>query len=284
MIAVLLSFLGARSKAFLLAASLTLVVGIGVADYLTGYHLSLGLFYVAPISLVAWYVSGTAGFAFALSSASLWYAVNSVFAPAGVSPTILAWNGVVRFGFFTIISSLLASLKEAYGRQSQLARTDPLTGLLNSRAFADEARLELLRASRNRYEVAALYLDLDNFKALNDSKGHAAGDTLLADIGHTMKRSLRATDIVGRVGGDEFAVVLSGTSRAHAQATARRLQSAIHLVSSQTDPPVSVTVGVVTSDGSEGIDAIIRRADDMMYRGKAASKASIRMDWTEGAP
>ena len=275
-------FLRARSKAFLFGASLVLVAAIGFADYLTGYHLSLGLFYVAPISLVSWYVSRPAGFMFAFLSALVWYSVNSAFAPLPVTPSVIIWNTIVRLGFFIIICSLLASLKEAYARQSDLARTDPLTGLLNSRAFVDEATLELARATRNKYEITTLYFDLDNFKALNDSRGHAAGDSLLRDIGNIVRSTLRSTDIIGRLGGDEFAILLSASSRDHALSTANRLQAAIHRVSSQQEPSVTVTLGAVTSNGSEGIESLIRRADHMMYQGKVTQKGSIRFDVTEG--
>ncbi len=273
-----LNFLGALSKISLLAISLAMVVAIGVADYVTGYNLSLGLFYVAPISIVSWYVSRRAGIVLAGISAIVWYLVNSIYAPPNLAHAILIWNSAIRIGFFIIISFLLAALKKAYDRQNDLARTDQLTGLLTSHAFANEARLELARATRNKYRIAVLYIDLDNFKSYNDSRGHAAGDSLLRDIGLALKSSLRATDVAGRVGGDEFVIVLSAVSQMLAQATASRLQSAIHRVTLGQTPQVTATIGVVNSDGFDDIEALMVRADSMMFQGKATSKGSIQVE------
>ncbi len=282
LIVMLRNFLDTRSGGFVVALSLALVVAVGSADYFTGYFLSFGLFYVAPIALVAWYVSRTAGAALALLSTLVWYCVNSVFTPPELGREILIWNSAIRFGFFIVISLLLSSLKEAYARQKDLARTDLLTGLLNRRAFEDHARIELIRASRSRNHVAVFYLDLDNFKALNDSRGHAAGDGFLRQVGTVLRSSLRSTDFVGRLGGDEFAVLLAGTSEAQVRETASRLQAAVLHVAGDLGAPVSVTIGVATSDGSDDIESLIKRADDAMYRGKASTKGSIMLDLVPG--
>jgi diguanylate cyclase (GGDEF)-like protein len=282
MIILLRGFLRTRSKSFLVVVAVTLVFTIGVADYLTGYHLSLGLFYVAPVALLAWYVSSEAGVSAASLSALTWYLVNSVFAPPEVGKLILVWNTVIRFGFFIMISSLLRSLKKAYEHQKEMAQTDPLTGLLNSRAFEDGATIELMRATRNNYDVAAIYLDLDNFKTINDLRGHDVGDSLLRDVGLALKANLRATDIVGRLGGDEFAVLLCGTSQFQLQETASRLQDAVLRITTRAVPPVTVTIGAVSSYGSENIKDLLRRADQAMYHGKRSSKGSICMALAEG--
>jgi len=280
MIRLIQGFFQARSRTSLMLMSLALVIGIGSIDYAD--YFSLGLFYVAPIALVAWYVSRSAGVAFALLSALVWYFINSAVVPPQMDQAFLIWNGAVRFGFFMVISSLVSSLRQAYDQQKALALTDSLTGVLNGRAFKDQASIELMRARRNKYKVAILYLDLDNFKALNDSSGHFAGDLLLRNITIALASSLRSTDLLGRLGGDEFAVLLAGTSAPQVRATASRLQAAVLSVAPALEPPVTVTIGAVTSDGFEDIESLLTRADNMMYQGKASSRGSILVNRIEG--
>ncbi len=271
------NLLNGRSRAFFIGSAAVLVAAIASADLVTGYQVSVGLLYVVPVALMAWYVSRLASAAVAMISALTWYAVSAFNAPEEVGTPILAWNGAIRLGLFILISILMSSLKEAYDHQRRLARTDPLTGLLNGRAFEEEARLELMRAQRLNYEVGVLYIDLDNFKRLNDSRGHAAGDLFLKDMGTVLKSKLRATDVIGRLGGDEFGVILAATSRPQVLAIATRLQEALAHLSATAQPPVTLTIGGVTSDGSEDIDTLIGRADNIMYRAKATGKGSIQL-------
>lgn len=280
MIRLIQGFFQARSRTSLVLMSLALVIGIGSIDYAD--YFSLGLFYVAPIALVAWYVSRSAGVAFALLSALVWYFINSAVVPPQMAQEFLIWNSAVRFGFFMVIASLVSSLRLAYDQQKTLALTDSLTGLLNGRAFKHRASIELMRARRNKYEVAILYLDLDNFKAFNDSRGHFAGDLLLRNISIGLASSLRSTDLLGRLGGDEFAVLLAGTSAPQVRATASRLQAAVLSVAPALEPPVTLTIGAVTSDGFEDIESLLSRADNMMYQGKASLRGSILVNRIEG--
>jgi diguanylate cyclase (GGDEF)-like protein len=276
MLSLSLRFMSLLSRRSMIVLAVLLVLLIGYADFVTGYYLSLGLFYVVPVALLAWYVSRRAGLVGAALSALTWHAVNAVYAPLGLAPAVLVWNSAVRFGFFSIIGFLLSSLKTSYERHSELARIDPLTGLLNSRAFDEALRLELARAQRQSYEIAVVYIDLDNFKSINDSMGHAAGDALLRDVGRSLTQAVRATDIVGRVGGDEFVVVLSSISAISARATAGRLQDLIHQVAGGHAPGVTATAGIALSDGTDPIDSLIERADALMYHGKATAKGSIQ--------
>src|SRR5919106_4100001 len=115
------------------------------------------------------------------------------------------------------VERLLAELRLA-------AATDPLTGLLNRRAFADRCRDELARARRTGEAFATLLIDVDHFKQINDRDGHAAGDEALVGLAAALTGELREIDTVARIGGDEFAVLLPATGVAAAHATAERLR------------------------------------------------------------
>lgn len=253
------------------ALALLLIGLIGLADYLTGYDLSFGLFYVAPVSLMAWYGSRSAGTSVAGLSAAVWLIANGITAPDGIVPTIIIWNTMIRFGFFGIIALLVAAVRAAHDREKMLARTDQLTGLMNGRAFREIAERELLRATRVGLPITLLYLDLDNFKTVNDRRGHAAGDDLLLAFGRALENAVRATDVVARVGGDEFVVLLPDTSEQDGSVVAVKIQQAIANDERFTRDGVSVSVGATTTgENPATVDDLVSQADEAMYVAKAA--------------
>ncbi len=162
-------------------------------------------------------------------------------------------------------SSLEAEVAARTRELEQLSRTDPLTGLRNRRAFLDELARELSRARRQRRPLAALYLDVDDFKALNDRDGHGRGDEALAAVAAALTASLREIDVAARLGGDEFCVLLPDTDLRQAAAVAARLRARV-----RTTCPLTISVGVATLRDADRAhpDRLIRRADAAMYRDK----------------
>ncbi|MGI9613967.1 MAG: sensor domain-containing diguanylate cyclase [Acidimicrobiales bacterium] len=159
--------------------------------------------------------------------------------------------------------------------QLQLAdqtRRDPLTGIYNRLGI--EAALEAsLAASRDDTEMAVLFIDLDRFKAINDSHGHAIGDHVLELVAKRIDDLLRADDAVGRIGGDEFLVVLgSATSLADAELVAERIQQAIPALADliPADIELSASIGLARTQPNDDFDALLRRADGAMYEAKRA--------------
>lgn len=270
---VYVSFFARRSPPAIILISVVAAIAIGSIDLFTGYDLSLGLLYVAPISLVAWYISRLAGLIGSLFCAIIWLVANYLTAPQDLSRAILIWNTAIRLGFFVIITVLLASLREAYIRERRAARTDSLTGVSNSRAFREAAKLEIMRAKRIGYPLTLLYLDLDNFKMINDTYGHNVGDALLVRIGHALKASLRETDLVGRLGGDEFTVLLPDTDEQRASVVVAKIRDAICLETKAVHEAVSVSIGSATVNQlSDTIADLIKIADSRMYQLKRESK------------
>ncbi len=153
---------------------------------------------------------------------------------------------------------------------------DPLTGLANRALFQDRLEQAIRRAARTRDEVAVLFLDLDDFKTVNDGLGHAAGDALLRAVAERLRSELRAEDTVARLGGDEFAVLLEAVpSRDAARTTARRLLDAlgpaVQLVGRSVT--ASASIGVVV--GERGAADLLRDADVAMYQAKATGKGRV---------
>lgn len=159
-------------------------------------------------------------------------------------------------------------------RLTDAALTDPLTGLPNRRLFADRVEHALARRARTGARVAVLFLDLDRFKLVNDGLGHAAGDSVLQDVGTRLRTSLRSSDTVARLGGDEFGVLLeevSGTDEA--VATARRiltgLAEPLEIAGRAVSMRASIGVALDRADALVGADEMLRDADTAMYRAKA---------------
>ena len=171
-----------------------------------------------------------------------------------------------------VLLSLRASL-----RQRTLARTDPLTGLFNRRGFAELAQRELRRADRYGSTITVASFDVDGFKAINDGRGHAAGDRLLQNVGEALRAAIRDVDVAARLGGDEFAVLLSDNTADPPERAIERVRDVIMEQLLRAKWPVTLSIGAVTAgDGTLDIDGLIREADALMYQVTGAGKNSIR--------
>ena len=181
------------------------------------------------------------------------------------------------FGFL-----LLCKLKDDE-RMHRLATIDGLTDMLNRRAFFERADSVRQQALRLRKPIALMMLDLDHFKQLNDSFGHACGDDALRLFADTARASLRENDVMGRLGGEEFALAMPGTSLAGAQQAAERLRVAVAeapaLVCAATYR-MTVSIGVVMIDPKEELTAALARADHALYAAKTGGRNRVEI----GAP
>jgi diguanylate cyclase (GGDEF)-like protein len=158
-----------------------------------------------------------------------------------------------------------------------LSRTDELTGLMNRRGFIEELRRSLARARRSGETGVVIFCDVDAFKSINDSFGHAAGDEVLRGIGQTITASVREIDTVARLGGDEFAVLLTNTNRRDGAKRARMIQReldrATHAIGDDLIP-VGVSLGIEPYGPHDEIDDLLARADMEMYCNKRRKAAN----------
>ena len=160
-------------------------------------------------------------------------------------------------------------LLAVHGRLEEAARRDALTGCLTRGAFHDAVAAELARASRHQRWVSVVMVDLDDFKAVNDLRGHLAGDQLLDRVGHVLRNSLRAGDEAGRLGGDEFAVLLTEADAFDAARTAERLLDDL------TDEGVAASIGVATATRLDDVSKLLARADAGLYDAKREGKGRV---------
>jgi len=194
---------------------------------------------------------------------------------------ILVTAAVIGF-FTTQMRDSIATLNIQATQMAELAHTDPLTGLANRRWLMDLLTSEFARARRYRRPLSLLYIDLDGFKAINDRFGHMFGDEVLTGSARSMRAVLRATDLLARIGGDEFAVLLPETNIEGAQNVTAKLRKSLAAYSQQLGPavpPMTFCAGVAQLRESDTtIDDILARADEAQYLAKATGKAHTRSE------
>src|ERR1051325_4675907 len=180
--------------------------------------------------------------------------------------------------YVAVVSVAMAGLQRLRRSQAELAKLviqDQLTNVLNARAFADRLAQELDRNRRYPHPLSLLYMDLDNFKVINDTHGHQTGDAVLRLVADAMRGSVRQADVVGRLGADEFAVLLPETDAQLADAAAKRLVAGLRNVFKGT-PSVTASIGVVSCSATDAsTDDLLRRADQAMYDAKRMGKDRV---------
>lgn len=202
-----------------LTVGLTLMSGVGLLDYLTGYEISFSVFYLIPTAFLAWRGSRGTGMIGAVAAAVVWHAVESASGHLYSQAWIMYWNTTVRLVFFVITAQLISRQKLISSLERKLSRSDGLTGLMNARSIIREGERVRALCSRHERPMTLVYLDLDNFKQVNDSRGHLEGDRLIRLVGQGLQRAARTSDLVARLGG--------GTSSAccSLKPTSRRLKT-----------------------------------------------------------
>lgn len=272
-----IGFLNQRSKTFLLTTGLVLVASLGLLNFFAGPDVSFLIFYVLPVFLASWFVGRGAGLWMCLASGLTWVVVSRDWVEHYTNPAVPYWNAAVSLGFMVILACIVSALKRSHEQERELARTDYLTGAVNGRHFAEVAALEISRAERHGHQFSVAYMDVDDFKLVNDRHGHSAGDRLLRAVAETMREGVRDIDVVARLGGDEFAVLLPETDAVASQVVIRRVRRRLLDLAREHGWPVTYSIGVITWDEPPAdVDGMLRAADDLMYSAKRNGKNRVQ--------
>jgi diguanylate cyclase (GGDEF)-like protein len=256
-----------------LALAVVLVALAGLGDYITGDDTAFTLVYLIPVALAAWRSGRAAGLL--VASATSWLVVDLQRA-VPVSLAVQLWNVFTELGVFVTVSWLLAALARRLELESERGLTDPLTGLRNRRAFDEAAAAEIDRARRHRHPFTVAFIDLDDFKLVNDRMGHEAGDRVLVGVADVFRRRLRAVDLAARLGGDEFALLLPETDADQATALLQSLSDQVLHRFEARGLGVGLSMGCVTFlTPPRELDDALRQADALMYEAKREGKGRM---------
>jgi len=263
-------------KAFWTVLGVVVVIVLGVIDTVSGYELAFSLFYLFPIALVVWNANGRLGLVVSAASALAWFMADLSSGNAYTNGSIFLWNTIIRLGFFIIVTALLAAFKDAYNTNLKLLRTDYISGAMSARFFYEHAQIEIARSKRTRQPLTLAFLDLDDFKAINDRYGHSTGDRVLQAVASSAISQIRGMDLFARLGGDEFVLLLSDAGEMAARAALTRIQERIRAEMLLNGWSITFSVGVVTFlEVPETVDDMVRLADAAMYEIKSTSKSGM---------
>lgn len=258
------------------ALALISIPFFGLLDYLSVPEVAFSVFCLIPLSVLAWVGDGDdrAIVAWACVLAALSWLLADLAAGAEYEQVSIAmWNLATRLAIFLILTRLLVNLRQSVAEAHRLARVDHLTGIANSRTFQIEVKREVARSQRTGRAISLAYLDVDDFKSINDTQGHAGGDRVLRHLAIALHLSTRSTDLVGRVGGDEFAVLLPETGPEDAASAIKALDTRVAERTADLGSRVSFSLGCVTfMRAPADADELLQAADELMYAAKGAGK------------
>lgn len=252
------------------------VTVVGFIDGITGSDYSFSVFYFVTVAFIAWYIGRKSAIFVALSGSVAWSIADIVAKRYNENILAQLWNDVVHLSLLLFGAYVISELKRRLDREKELARTDQLTGIANRRHFSEVADDEIRRSHRYQDCFSIIYLDIDNFKTVNDTLGHSEGDRLLRQVAATITMNIRESDMVARLGGDEFGLLLPKADREAAVTVVTKMRSSL-----KTDVeavwPVTFSIGMVTyRTAPENTNEMIRIADQLMYEVKTSGKNELR--------
>ncbi len=243
-------------------------------DYRTGPELNMSFFHLVPLFLIVWNAGFLPGLAYSFFCAIVMLFVT--IHPLLTLPTaVQAFNVLANLVFYLAFIAVLAQLKKYLEKVTFMAEVDGLTNLLNPRTFLQRAEREIRGAAKAWEPVTVLFIDVDDFKRLNDTFGHGAGDEVLKSIGKTLNAHFRKRDLRARMGGDEFAVLLPGFPVEAAKAEIPRFHENLNRSLAGTKGAPTCSIGAVSFlKTPASAQAALAEADSLMYQVKLSGKNS----------
>ncbi len=267
-------------KPLLQVLAFTLVLAIGWIQLRTGSESGFSFLYLLPMIILTWRVGLRAGVWISLLSALSWlladlYATGHFRNPHTPLPPLVCL--LFRAAIFLSIVFMIARHKKILAAEKEMAMLDPLTGVANRRGFQLLAQTEINRSRRYNHPFSVMFIDIDDFKKINDHFGHLTGDRLLLAVVQTIRNNVRAIDIVARFGGDEFVVLLVRSEEKSASLVAGKLHQQLLSIMKTNHWNVTLSIGLATyHTAPDTLAEIIKEADELMYQVKRSGKNDIR--------
>ena len=255
------------------------ILAIGYLDYVTGSEIRIFPLYFIPLAFASWHLQRSVASCLALWAAGVWI-MSLVLEHHHFSHwTIWIINFCTQAIAFELLAILVSHLRTALQKEQFLSQRDPLTGLFNRRMFLEQAGGLLRFSIRYQHPICAVYVDLDNFKQANDSKGHAFGDRVLCEVADILRNNLRDTDIVARMGGDEFALLLPYISEPQTRVVIQKLRERFTEAPLLQMGKVTASIGAVHfAKPPADVEHMLKAADALMYQVKKSGRNDVRLE------
>jgi len=267
-------WLARRSRPVRMAITVAGFLGVVAVLHFAPPDVHTAALFLIPISFAAWFLSPAMGWLGAFLAGILLFLYESRRHTG--EPGVIFLNAFLNVGMYSFFAFVISEIRGLYEREHDLSLHDALTGLLNLRAFTGVLTLESRRFRRHQSPLTLAYVDIDDFKSVNDTLGHRGGDIFLQDLAVTLRNTVRATDYVARLGGDEFAVLLPETDIDAARSAIAKIHENVTFLVQNHHPSVSVSIGVVTFESADDVPAeMIRMADEAMYEVKRTGKNGV---------
>lgn len=238
--------------------------------------MSFSIFYLIPISFAVLLSNFKIGMIISILSAITWLLADIYSGHIYSNFLIPLWNSIMRFGYFTLHSYFLSRLMILSNKYKIDSLIDPLTEVYNNRLFYELLQREANKAKRTKMPLTIAYFDLDNFKSVNDNYGHFMGDVLLRNVASIVKGTIRSSDIIARIGGDEFILLFPETDFESSSVLISRINEKLKQKMKEKNLSVTISIGAITYIVlDENIEEMIKNVDSLMYKAKNEGKNRI---------
>ncbi len=261
-----------------------LMLAVAVADYFSGERYTVYVLYFPIVALSCWLIGLRTALVMSFFSSILWI-VDDIFVPPEPIPYLAKyWQALTRFLVFASFAYVLSRLRATMRREYQLSHFDELTGLSNRASLFENGQRDISRCRRMERPLTAVFVDLDQFKQVNDRFGHAEGDRVLRGVADAIRVSTRDTDLTARIGGDEFVIVSPEMDYDAAQIFTGRLQEQLRIAMRRGGWPVTFSIGAATFIYPPPLlDDVVKVTDDLMYDVKHKQKDAVHLCLVEAA-
>jgi len=258
------------------AVCLIVFMVFGLIQAATQANFALASAALLPVLAMAWFGGRTPGLIAAGLAAALWLGVDFTMGQHLYAPWVPWANAATRLFVYALVALLAAEFRFQFDRERERVLQDHLTGLRNRRAFIADGQRETQRAQRHGLPLGVIFLDLDHFKQLNETQGHHRGDRALQETAQTLRDTLRATDCIARLSGDEFAILLPDRGWALALETALKLDTALRARLTGF-PPVTASLGLAWfCVADRTFPVMLRAAEELLYQAKKTGSGTVR--------
>ena len=262
--------------ALAICGTIGMLILAAICDWLLPANFSLAFLYAIPVLFMAWYFGAVVASVMMLVTGTLWISIEVLTRAHNLPISALLWNLLMQLALMATLAYLVLRLRSVIAQNHETARRDTVTGLSNSRSFYEIAEIEVLRAKRYGHPISLAFIDLDDFKLINQRFGHPVGDRLLAEFAHLAFSIFRRTDTIARIGADEFVILMPETKQEEAKAPIDKLRSSLDIVMKENNWPITLSIGVYTFlTMPNNLQVMITFADSLMYQVKLAGKNQV---------